>query len=514
MVLVAVVVACSGPDVGSDALAGDGGGGRASSTGSSGEGFSASVDISDPDEGSARVAWNVGSDLHPSTASRIVGYEVEIVVGGRSITDSPVPVETPFVDADLWAGFGRWDADVPFLLAVRAEFDDGTRSARLTERLVLPAIVPAATDWVTGAPETVVDDPASAHGLSMWVDGTIGFASLESGVRAFGANGPSVASWEVGEDRFVSKLNHPALRITGQDDLYAAGGPVHVHRGDPDVPSDDRLIMIYHGEDHRQALDDGSRWWGYLGMAVSDDGGETFVDAGKIVAPEVPVTDELRWAVEVGGGAFAIVEDGGESYFYVYFRDTSAGWLNRRMSVARATVDSVVSAAQACRPADPATCVAPRFAKYDGSGWSSAGVGADGTSGGIGADLFGSSPYAPTPIWFDVVEIEPRGLYVMLFSWVVPDDVPAGTGRRGWSYAVSVSTDGLDWSRPVRVAGTDLTHELVYVTLASADLTSARRSPGDELVVFRTRTEFGEPGPPGRWAGDVTLDRLTLSYRP
>lgn len=476
--------------------------------------FSASVEITDPDAGSGRIEWWFGPELCPSEASTIVGYEVDVVVDGSSLGASPVTVTEPFLEADLWADFGRWDADVPFVLEARAQFGDGSWTEPQSRELLLPAIVPRATDWVVGPPETLVIDPGPNHGLPMWVDGTMGFAGLDSGVRAFGANGPSIASWDVGTEDFIGEVNATALEIDGQDGDYAAGGPVYVHRGDPDDPDDDRLIMIYHGEDHRQMAVDPVRWWGYLGMAISDDEGESFVDAGKIVAPEIPITQTLEWGVEVGGGAFTIVEDGGVPYFYVYFRDTRPDMRNVRLAVARAPVASVIAAAVACRPVEPATCVAPPFVKYDGEGWGEPAVFEDGTSGGSGADLLAPSSYLPTPIWFDVVELASRGVYVMVFSWMVPSDVPVRQAVDGWSYALSTSTDGVDWSRPVRLIDTDLTHEMIYLTMTASDLTSARSAVGDDLFIFRTRTQFAEPGPPGRWAGEVALERLALTYRP
>jgi hypothetical protein len=475
--------------------------------------FQASVDV-DPTQGGARLSWRLDPSLQPTPSTGVIGYQVVVAVDDRPITAAPAEVLDPFLDADLWAGFGRWDADVPFVASVRAQYRDGTLSPWFSQDLVLPAVVPWGDAWEVGAPETLVDDPGTAYGLDMWIDGSIGFAPVDGGVRAFAPNGPTTASWRVDDRAFVAGVDRADLTIAGQDADYAAGGPVYVHTGEPADPADDRLVLFYHGEDHRHATADPTRWWGFLGMAVSSDGGETFLDAGPIVAPNLPVTEPPDAGVEVGGGPYAIVEDDGVTYVYVYFRDTLASGEAVKLGVARAPLASVVGAAEACTPAVPEECEAPSFVKFDGASWGEPGARAAGTSGGAPADLFAPLGITPTPVWFDVVELSSRNLFVLVFSWYVPSDVPARQDIDGWSTAVSVSTDGLDWSRPVRIVETEPRDELAYVTATGPDLRRPRVTAGDDLVLYRTRTEYSEPGPPGRWSGAVAVERLDLRYRP
>jgi len=154
-----------------------------------------------------------------------------------------------------------------------------------------------------------------------------------------------------------------------------------------------------------------------IGLAWSNDGGETWKYLGRIISP---FGDPQPFNIQ---GAPYIVKDG---YFHVYYIDQVSG--TEGIGVARASVDSVIAAARA------GNVGTNLWSKYYNGGWTEPGLG--------GRSAFPTSQLGVTHS--QAVHSSYTGKYYMpltFMSW------PNGTGGR---YNASVklyeSIDGLSWS--------------------------------------------------------------------
>jgi hypothetical protein len=339
---------------------------------------------------------------------------------------------------------------------------------------------PPAEGWDLGSPEVVADDVLRrAAGRTYWPDGTLGFARGSDGdVRCWAPDGrlllrPDGSGPVEGPPTRVLTGPH-RIQATRDPADYASGGPVL------DV-GDGVLAMVWHGEEHVGG--DPEDFWGFLGLARSTDGGETFHDLGRILTPHIRASSPRRVLhVEVGGGSCALDDDG---HLRVYYRDTldtgsSAPALG--LSAARVPWDDLVAAVHDGRAPD-------LHKRHDGT-WSQPGL------GGEADDLLPKG--VSLPRWFDVVRHDGVG-------WLM-----VGTGGLAvdWAYVVRTSDDGLEWSdgellgEPVRDA------EVLYLTLSGDDLGDSRRA-ADDLWLWRTRSADAAGG---RW-DDARLERLRLRRR-
>jgi len=139
---------------------------------------------------------------------------------------------------------------------------------------------------------------------------------------------------------------------------YGGGGPTYPLGGGSS------LLQIYHGE-HRCAPEAGMPAMGGMGLAISRDGGASFVKLGEILAPHVGGDEFCRSGRRGGlwadGGMVAADAVGqrsaGNAYEYILFVDHNA--LSERdtgISIARVSRAELLGAIAAGR--------APRFMKY------------------------------------------------------------------------------------------------------------------------------------------------------
>src|SRR5579872_587056 len=146
-----------------------------------------------------------------------------------------------------------------------------------------------------GHRETVVSKQGrDAAGLNSWPDGTLGVLKSRAGYLFFGANRGMIS-------RTVGTLDNP-LAVSVRPDIpiqkmkhayqYAAGGPVYRD------PATHTLLLFYHAE--RWLVSDQRRFYSILGMAKSTDDGNTWIDLGEILTPNVAY-GAVPHAVEVGG---------------------------------------------------------------------------------------------------------------------------------------------------------------------------------------------------------------------
>jgi hypothetical protein len=130
--------------------------------------------------------------------------------------------------------------------------------------------------------------------------------------------------------------------------------------------------------------------------------------------------------------------------------------------------------------------------KFRDGAWDEPGI------GGAASDLF---PHAPTTRWFDVVHLADHDRFVLVAS----DGMAAE-----WGYLLRTSADGLAWTPPEQVGGTERSGEILYLGLAGTDLTTPRSARGDTVHLYRTRSMDGGSR---RW-DDVVVERRTLQHTP
>lgn len=314
-------------------------------------------------------------------------------------------------------------------------------------------------------------------GLHFWCDGTMGIHRREGQVVVVAPNGPRVARHVVTppSDDLAGRLLAAVVETRqGIDGLpadvdHASGGPLY------HVVGSDQLILVYHGERFRNG--DPTRFESFLGLAVSEDTGRTFVDLGPVVTVESGCA--RRESVDVGSGAL-IVRDG---WMRLYFQDRGIHELRRNLSVARASIEEVVACAQDRR--------SPTFHKYDGRGWEQPGIGGD------SAELL--DPGRGRAAWFDAIRLEHLGLDAIVFSTV--ERVADGVAL--WNHALTSSVDGLVWSDPVRLLASPEPAEMLYVTLDSGEWDQRRTTTG-EFDLYRTRATT-----PFRW-DDACVERIRV----
>lgn len=329
------------------------------------------------------------------------------------------------------------------------------------------------------AVETVVGrNERRAAGLDHWVDGTMGFHRAAGRTLVVAPNGPCLARHDVTDGQFIDGLLSADDRIHGlpEDVDHASGGPLYHDE------ASGLLLLVYHGETFRDA--DYRDYYAFLGMAVSDDDGESFHDLGRIVTSWLDEHDPGRpRPVDVGPGGF-VVRDG---WFHLYFQDRGILHSRRDLSVVRAGVAEVLDAARDRRT--------PVFTKYFDGRWCEPGL------GGRSDELL---PHIERRVlWFDAAYLESWDRSLIVYSTV--EDVAAGVPR--WNHMVTLSHDGLDWSTPQRLHDEALPAELLYVTIDSGG-PCQRTVTGDRFDLYRVRSTASY-----RW-DDARLERLTIRCSP
>lgn len=334
------------------------------------------------------------------------------------------------------------------------------------------------------APVVVVRDRARvvdaeerrSHGRDHWVDGT--FGRFEQGRRSvvLSPNGPNVLRQERRRPRRRGVIDLDAgpgtdVAISGLPPLvdYASGGPVF---------HDDRrgvTLLFYHGEVHH--LGDATRFWSFIGVAVSRDAGEHFRDLGPVVEPHESLVhwlDHGDRCVEIGSGGFVVAD--GE--FDLYFTDASAP-MPVNLGAVHAPVDEVVDAA----------------VRGEGVAWRRR---RSRTNPFDTSDLFPRRWGFHFVRWFDVAVDRETGRRLMIYSC-------ESFGR--WNLFVTWSDDGTIWSAPTPLLERPSAVERLYVTIDSGVDGEPRRVVASELSLYVVASAVGGFD---RW-DDATIERWNLS---
>jgi hypothetical protein len=291
------------------------------------------------------------------------------------------------------------------------------------------------------AREPVVEvshDSRVAAGLEHWVDGTFGIVRTNGSAIAMAPNGPVMSRHDLSAGGFLDGLvaTHQPIDGLPPDIDHASGGPLFRD------PGSGRLLVVYHGETFADG--DPMKYRSFLGLAASDDEGDTFTDLGPIVTPGRGEEHPRGRPLDVGSGA-AVVRDG---HLWVYFieRGPREQWL--KLGVARAPVDDVFGAASRGEAA--------RFMKYHGSTFGEPGL------GGSASELMHHEEQ--WVLWCDAATLVTEGLTLLVFSTFTgqtADGIPIH-GLRGMC-----SRDGVRFSQPQPIGVSAPGIERFYVTIDS-----------------------------------------------
>lgn len=319
-------------------------------------------------------------------------------------------------------------------------------------------------------------DQRRALGLDHWVDGTMGFHRCGGRTLVVAPNGPRLARHDLSAGGFLAGLVDPGQSIQGlpADVAHASGGPLYHD------DASGQLLLVYHGETFRHG--DHRDFWSFIGMAVSDDGGATFEDLGRVVTSDLAEDDPDRpRPVEVGSGGF-VVRDG---WFHLYFHDRNALRVRRDLCVARARLTDVLAAARARR--------APTFAKYHEGAFGEPGL------GGRASELLPGLRHRVC--WLDVAYLEPHDRFMLVHSTIET----LRDRQAMWNLAVALSPDGVTWDAPQLLEHDPVPAETLYVTIDSGGACQ-RTVTGDRFDVYRVRASARY-----RW-DDAALERITITH--
>lgn len=308
---------------------------------------------------------------------------------------------------------------------------------------------------IAGERETVLTNQAlSDKGLSYWPDGVMGVLRTDADYQFFAGNSRLVGVANGTLENPISNSAFPEIKIKNLKEsfTYASGGPVY-------RDASGMLLMIYHAEN--DVTLGSETFYSYLGMAKSTDNGNTWIDLGLFITPEI--VDNISYAEDVGSGPFVIVGD----YIYVYFKDTLKMVDTRydvNFAVARAKLVDVV---QAARDSDAVVS----WSKYYHGAWEEPGLG--GRSDPIET---GDLPTSN----FDVAYDSTTHKFVAIITGNLNDHMKL--------YYIE-STDGIHWSarQPVDISE----GEQVYPTIIG--LENDPKSPGASFYVYYLHTPSWQP---------------------
>lgn len=415
-------------------------------------------------------------DWEETSSDPVDDYTVEISSdGGSTWIPWPHPASSQTY-LELPRSIAQNIAPIVFHFRITTEFSDSSSSAPVTAILTVPSIYQKSNFFTASAPSvTASDSYRKSLGLNYWIDGNIGIFKRNNEILTFSPNGPVVARTIKGSGgQLLGTLTDNNISIQNQTlaSDYAAGGPVYYDE------ANDRLLLFYHGELHDPI--EVNKFYGYIGMAVSYDGGETFDDLGEIIRPNIVIGDPDRTAPTEVGGAPYIIKDG---YFYVYFKDMLDDGSVVNLAVARASVADVLSAA--------ALGTTAAWQKYAGGSFNTPGL------GGAPDNLI---PGQPTAVWFDTAFIQSLNKYVMVYS-------------NGYSapsmHLITTSTDGIHWEDPELLYENFSPNEMSFVSISSPDFANQRVITGDHFYLFRTVSATAYSG--FRW-DDAWQETLTVSF--
>jgi len=432
-------------------------------------GLAVEIQTSDAVAGNIRIRW---AETYPSVAS----YEAVLII-------NDLEVVWPSTSVDPWIELPQQILTSPEInrlgVRVTATTGAGARPPETGFATLHPVdpVVGVDEDFTITLAETLITNPeriaANFNTDNVFPDGALGIANVEGTVLGFASYG---ARFVINENATPWMTSPSTIVIPGGED-YAAGGPVWYD------DTNNRLLMIWHGEDHTLGED---AFWSFLGMATSSNGGVTWTNMGRIITPNLPAGDPLQTIgnIEVGSGPFIIGDDG---YMYVYFRDAideGASYRVTSLGVARCLLTSVVTAM--------GTGTAPTFTKLYNGAYGQAGI------AGLSTDLI---PDETGDIAFDICYLEDANLYVR---------VGVHGFSEGFAASVRTSPDLTNWSDRKYLWET-MGAERLYVTLSNPSTAvgqQQRKFAGDDIQIYRTRSERGVPH---RWTY-AELERLTATY--
>jgi hypothetical protein len=318
--------------------------------------------------------------------------------------------------------------------------------------LSITSVVRAQTLTV-GSPQTMLTaSQRTGVGFSLyWPDGNMGafqyggtnYVFAPIGVGTQGATVNDLNNWLSGVSVINTTTNIPLGGTGAFDQNYVGGGAVYYDT------NTGILIGLYHGEYWYNPPGGGSVFYAGLGLAYSNDLGGTWHKLGQVLSPQTARSGNCQ--VDIGTGTLLPVG----SYLYVYYMDEASGCNGGdfNITVARATISSVIAAAQAGTPFTSGT--GTLFMKYTGSGtWNGDGVtdlANPQNGGGAFADLLtGNSYFEPNVAYNSYLN-----QYVMTYSHSFA------------SLEIRFSSDGLTWGSPTTlVSGGGLPpNGLYYPTL-------------------------------------------------
>ncbi len=298
--------------------------------------------------------------------------------------------------------------------------------------LSITSVVKAQTVTV-GSPQTMLTpSQRTGAGFSLyWPDGNMGAFSHGGTNYIFAPNGetqgmtlPDLNNFLNGFSVINTTTNIPKGSAGAFDPNYAGGGAVYYDN------ATGILIGLYHGEYWYSPPGNGSVFYSGHGLAYSTDLGVSWHKLGQIISPQTARAGNCQ--VEVGTGTLLVVG----SYFYDYYTDEATGCNGGdfNITVARASIASVIAAAQAGTPFTSGA--GTLFMKYTGNGtWSGNGVtdlANPAAGGGAFSDLLTGNNYLEPNVRYDSF----INKYVMTYSNLFA------------SLEIRFSDDGLAWGSP------------------------------------------------------------------
>jgi len=393
-------------------------------------------------------------DWDETSGSPVADYQIELFNGSDwFVWNDGVSAESSF---NLDRSILKNTIGLNFPIRITTIFADTSTSTAVTATPYLGPYYGQSTQFTVGTPEEVNSEAErSAVGLDYWVDGNIGFFEREGEIYSVSANGPDTALVRKDDSSLLGSVIDANITVQNQEQAndHISGGPVYYDK------ANDRLYMFYHGEFHPGG--DPALFYSYIGMAYSDDGGQTFEDMGQIITPDIAYGDPDRDdATEIGGGALVVKDN----RMYVYFKEREDDNTHVKLSVASAELDDVLTAG--------ALGNNTTWNKWDGDGYDAPAI------GGTGAEILADYPDS---YWMDAAYIQSLNKFVLVYSNGLNDQ---------WTHMISTSDDGVNWSEPERLFG-ETTDEIRYISISSSDFTNQRNITGDSFYVYYTRSEIG-----------------------
>jgi hypothetical protein len=300
-----------------------------------------------------------------------------------------------------------------------------------------------------------------------WPDGSIAFLPAGDQYRFFAPNGGRTARMLGTFDDPGATLETGGISIQGIDPQFpfASGGSIY---RDPETGM---LLLFYHAERYLEG--NPSLFHASLGIAVSEDEGQSFRNLGIILETNASPNANAPCCADMGGAPY-MIQDG---QFYLYFRDRMADLYDIQLAVATAPVAEVVEAARN-------GTTSPWFKYFNGA-----------KEPGLMGRSSPLEEYNPGAAWFSVS----HNTYLNKFIMAVASHPGADNGL----YLIA-SEDGITWSPRVLVYQCDC--DLTYPTIISPD--GDPFNTGQQFYVYNLQSVRGIP----RWQ-DSALHRATVTLK-